>query len=83
MASRTAQQHRKSQHTAHYSDFIRKFTEQEKASQRVQKPKALSAKERKALRRQLKDVQFLQPDFADGTKVNIAGVLRKWRKSVA
>jgi hypothetical protein len=31
------------------------------------------------LREQLKDVQFLQPDDADNTKINIAGILRKWK----
>lgn len=31
-----------------------------------------------ALRKQLKGVHFLKPDFADKTKVNIAGILRKW-----
>ncbi|KAH7252647.1 hypothetical protein BKA59DRAFT_167083 [Fusarium tricinctum] len=39
----------------------------------------LSAAQRAALREQLKDVQFLQPDDADNTKINIAGILRKWK----
>lgn len=33
-----------------------------------------------ALREQLKDVHFLKPDYADRTKVNIAGILRKWKR---
>jgi len=33
-----------------------------------------------ALHQQLKEARFLQPDYADGTKLNILGILRKWEK---
>ena len=25
-------------------------------------------------------VQFLQPDYADATKINVAGLLREWKR---
>ena len=30
---------------------------------------------------QLKEVRFLQPDYADHAKINIAGILRQWKRS--
>ncbi|KAK3379568.1 hypothetical protein B0T24DRAFT_655313 [Lasiosphaeria ovina] len=33
-----------------------------------------------ASRAPLKDVQFLKPDYADNTKINITGMLRKWKR---
>ncbi|KAK4118573.1 hypothetical protein N657DRAFT_685122 [Parathielavia appendiculata] len=35
---------------------------------------------RAALRKQLKDTKFLTPDYADKTKINIAGLLWKWKR---
>jgi hypothetical protein len=43
------------------------------------KTKALTAAQHAALREQLKEVHFLKPDYADNTKINIAGMLRKWK----
>ncbi|KAL2020056.1 hypothetical protein VTK56DRAFT_8959 [Thermocarpiscus australiensis] len=41
----------------------------------------LTRKHRAALRQQLEDdVQSLTPDYADMAKINIAGVLRKWKR---
>ena len=31
------------------------------------------------LHEQLRDVRFFKPDRADGTKINIARILRKWK----
>lgn len=45
----------------------------------IKKPNPLNARQRAALREQLKDVRFLKPDYADGTKINIARILRKWK----
>jgi hypothetical protein len=33
-----------------------------------------------ALRKQLKNVHFLKSDYADNTKIKIAGMLRKWKR---
>ncbi|KAN0087003.1 hypothetical protein V8E54_000691 [Elaphomyces granulatus] len=33
-----------------------------------------------ALRQKLKESSFLNPDYADNTKIHIAGILRKWKK---
>ncbi|RYO96122.1 hypothetical protein DL764_007526 [Monosporascus ibericus] len=53
---------------------------QPESNKRIKKkPAPLSAKQRAALREQLKEVHFLKPDYADNTKINIAGILRKWK----
>jgi DNA-binding transcriptional regulator YiaG len=63
-----------------YDDFIQQFTQQEVQKKTAKKPKPLTAAQHTALRQQLKEVRFLQPDYADGTKINISGILRKWEK---
>ena len=63
----------------HYNaDFVQRFTQREKKSRVAKRPKALTAAQRAALREQLRNVQFLKPDYADNTKINIAGIRRKW-----
>jgi hypothetical protein len=65
----------------HYNaDFIRRFTQREAARRIAKRPEALTAEQRAALRKQLEDTKFLQPDYADKTKINIAGMLRKWKR---
>ena len=57
---------------------------QREAQRRIAKqPRTLTAVQHAALRDQLKEVHFLKPDFPDSTKVNIAGMQRKWKKYVA
>jgi hypothetical protein len=60
-----------------YDDFIQQFTQQEAEKRVPRKPKPLTAAQHTALRQQLKEVCFLQPDYADGTKLNI---LRDYRR---
>ena len=62
------------------ADFIRRFTQREEERRVAKRPKALMAAQRAALHEQLRNVQFLKPDYADNTKINIAGVLRKWKR---
>jgi hypothetical protein len=51
---------------------------QQEAEKRIaKKPKPLTAAQHTALRQQLKEVRFPQPDYADGTKLNILDILRK------
>jgi hypothetical protein len=65
----------------HYNaDFIRRFTQQEADKRIAKRPEALTAEQRAALRKQLEDTKFLQPDYADKTKIDIAGILRKWKR---
>jgi hypothetical protein len=64
----------------HGADFIQRFTQQESEKRIAKRPKTLTAAQHAALREQLKDVQFLKPDYADNTKINIAGMLRKWKR---
>ncbi len=63
-------------------DFVQQFTAKQRAAdERIAKqPKPLTAEQREALHKQLGAVQFLQPDYADATKINIAGLLRKWMR---
>ncbi|KAK3934128.1 hypothetical protein QBC46DRAFT_368414 [Diplogelasinospora grovesii] len=63
----------------HHADFIQRFTQQESERRIAKRPKALTAVQHAALREQLKEVHFLKPDYADNTKINIAGMLRKWK----
>lgn len=43
-------------------------------------PKLFTAAQYAAIRDQLKNVHFLQPDYVDSTKINIANILRKWKR---
>ncbi|KAF9784252.1 hypothetical protein IL306_007720 [Fusarium sp. DS 682] len=63
----------------HHSDFVKRFTHQESQRRVKKKPAPLNAIQRAALREQLKGVHFLKLDYADNTKINIAGILRKWK----
>jgi hypothetical protein len=63
----------------HHTHFLNQFAYNQSHKRTSKKPAPLSAKQRAALREQLKDVRFLQPDYADNTKINIAGILRKWK----
>ncbi|PNY27380.1 Uncharacterized protein TCAP_02692 [Tolypocladium capitatum] len=58
--------------SAHHADFLRRFTQRENERRMIKKPNPLNARQRAALREQLKDVRFLKPDYAGGTKINIA-----------
>ncbi|KAK4198138.1 hypothetical protein QBC40DRAFT_230740 [Triangularia verruculosa] len=64
----------------HNVNFIQRFTEQETARRVEKRPESLTAEQRAALRKQLSDTQFLTPNYADKTKINIAGMLRKWKR---
>jgi hypothetical protein len=68
-----------SRYDSHHTHFIEQFTHKESSKRINKKPTPLSAKQRAALREQLKEVHFLKPDYADNTKINIAGILRKWK----
>jgi len=79
MAPSIASKKRKNKHTAHHADFLRKFAQRENEKRRITKPAPLNATQRATLREQLQDMRFLKPDYADGTKINIARMLRKWK----
>ncbi|KAK4116055.1 FluG domain-containing protein [Canariomyces notabilis] len=63
----------------HDAEFVRRFTQQEAQKRATKRPAALTAKQRATLRKQLKDTQLLKPNYADSTKSNISGLLRKWK----
>ncbi|KAK4227736.1 FluG domain-containing protein [Podospora fimiseda] len=54
------------------TDFIRRFTQREEQRRVAKRPVAFTPNQRAALRKQLEDTEFLQPDYADKTKINIA-----------
>ncbi|KAL2139894.1 hypothetical protein VTI28DRAFT_4526 [Corynascus sepedonium] len=62
-------------------NFIGRFTQREAAKRIEKRPEGLTAEQRAALRKQLEDTQFLTPDYADKTKIDNAGMLRKWRSN--
>ncbi|KAK4222417.1 hypothetical protein QBC38DRAFT_549244 [Podospora fimiseda] len=62
------------------TNFIRRFTQREEQRRVAKQPAALTPNHRAALRKKLEDTEFLQPDYADKTKINIAGLLRKWKR---
>ena len=68
------------EYVTHHEDFLERFTQREKQKRVKKKPPPLNAAQRAALREQLKEVHFLKPDYADNTKINIAGILRKWKR---
>ncbi|EAQ91198.1 predicted protein [Chaetomium globosum CBS 148.51] len=64
------------------ADFVRQFTakQREVHEDRIAKQaKALTADQHAALRKQLEVIQFLPPAYADATKINVVGILRKWK----
>jgi len=64
-----------------HNNFIQHFTQGESHKRVTKKqPKALTAVQRAGLRRQLKTIGFLKPAYADNSKINITGILRKWKK---
>ena len=64
------------------ADFVRQFTAKQRAAEEriAKQPKPLTAEQREALHKQLEAVHFLQPDYADTTKTNLIGLLRKWKR---
>jgi hypothetical protein len=59
------------------ADLARQFTaKQREAGERI----ARQPKARTPTKAQLEVIQFLQPDYADATKINVAGLLRKWKR---
>ena len=68
--------------SSHSSDFLRLFNggESQNRVAKSRRRKPLTPAQRAALRKQLKEVQFLKPDYADSTKINISGILKKWKR---
>jgi hypothetical protein len=62
------------------ADFVHRFTRREQERRVAKRPKLLTAAQRRKLRAKLRSIQFLKPDYADNTKINIAGILRKWKR---
>lgn len=79
MAPSASSSRRGDGYSAHHADFVNHFTKREYKKRVQRKPRPLNAAQRAALRKQLEEVRFLKPDYADNTKINIAGILRKWK----
>ncbi len=82
MAARTSSGSVPKDSQRYHADFIQCFTRREKQKGIANQPKLLTVAQHAILCDQLKEVRFLKPNFADNTKVNIAGILRKWKKCV-
>ena len=63
---------------SHHLDFLHRFAAKEQA--RLAKPAPLSADEHAANRKQLSTVQFVKPVYAEETKINVTGIVRKWTR---
>ncbi|TIC97035.1 hypothetical protein CH35J_007397 [Colletotrichum higginsianum] len=57
-----------------------RFTDQGAQRRIANQPKPFSAEEHADLRKQLRNVNFIKPRFADETEINIAVVCRKWKR---
>ncbi len=66
--------------SSHHVDFIQQFTERESQQRIAKQRKRLTAAQHAALRKQLQEVRFLLPDYADTTKINMTVILRKWHR---
>jgi hypothetical protein len=65
---------------ASHSDFLAHFAQQESRSRTAKRPLTLSAEEHAANRKRLRRVTFVKPFYADGTEINVAGILKKWQR---
>ncbi|WVN88141.1 uncharacterized protein L203_103342 [Cryptococcus depauperatus CBS 7841] len=63
--------------TAHHRDFIQSFTQREAQQRAIQKPERFDPADHIALRQQIGQVRFINPDYAHATKVNISTLLAK------
>jgi hypothetical protein len=72
--------HRSALGVRHNTDFIQRFTEREAQRRGVKRKVPLTATQRAARREILRQIYFLTPADAECTQVNIAGMLRKWKR---
>ncbi|KAL8377037.1 hypothetical protein RB595_007934 [Gaeumannomyces hyphopodioides] len=81
MASSSSLQTSAGVNQGHNSDFIARFTNKEsrRRAEMQHRPTVITAAQHRALSKQLQDVQLLPPNYADNTKLNIAGILKKWK----
>ncbi|KAK7959755.1 uncharacterized protein PG986_004609 [Apiospora aurea] len=62
-----------------HQGFVNEFIHREQQNRVSKGPKSLTATQHAALRKQLQEVRFLKPAWADKTKINVARILRKWK----
>ncbi|KAK6859008.1 hypothetical protein PG995_004861 [Apiospora arundinis] len=62
-----------------HQGFLNEFIHREQQNRVSKGPKPLTATQHAALRKQLQEVRFLKPAWADETKINVARILRKWK----
>ncbi|KAJ4854601.1 uncharacterized protein T069G_11580 [Trichoderma breve] len=62
----------------YHRDFLQQFAAKER--QRLAKPTPLTVQEHAIHREQLSTAKSLQPYYATETKINLAGILKKWQK---
>ncbi|KAI1305758.1 hypothetical protein F5Y03DRAFT_384421 [Xylaria venustula] len=64
----------------HNAEFIKRFAEREAQRRDARRKVPLTATQRAARREKLRQIRFLTPADAECTQVNIAGMLRKWKR---
>lgn len=64
----------------YHRDFLQQFAAKER--QRLAKPTPLTVQEHAIHREQLSTAKSLQPYYATETKINLAGILKKWQKYI-
>lgn len=65
----------------HHADFIHRFTAREAQRRAAQQRKIPLTPEQRARRRErLRQIPFIKPADADSTQINLAGILRKWKR---
>ncbi|GKT43642.1 uncharacterized protein ColSpa_03823 [Colletotrichum spaethianum] len=62
------------------TDFVKRFTNHEAEERRKKRAPSFTAEEHDALRKKLKTVHYISPNYADETKTNISVVRRKWKR---
>lgn len=65
---------------SHHADFVQHLAQ--KRAEEKKRPDRLTAAQHTTLREELARASFLLPAYADPTKINIAGILRKWKAYV-
>ncbi|KAL0930298.1 FluG domain-containing protein [Colletotrichum truncatum] len=62
------------------TQFIKQFTEHETNERRKRRAPSFSAEEHDAIRKKLKTVPFINPNYAHETKINVSVVRKKWER---
>ncbi|KAL6354147.1 hypothetical protein LRP88_12481 [Fusarium phalaenopsidis] len=63
-----------------HADFLARVAQRESRSRGTRRPAPLSAEAHEENRKQLRRVTFVKPVYARETRINVAGLFRKWER---